>query len=241
MHPVLVTGSAGAIGLPVTEELLRRGHLVRGFDRRPSPAASESLVGDIADRDAVRRAVSGTSAVVHLAAVTDDAALETLAGPNLLGVHHVLDAAREHGVSRVALASSVQVGGRQPPDRPLSANDRQPSNMYALTKVWAEELGGMYGRVHGMTVISARIGWMVRNEREAKRLRELGWFHAYLSRGDAGRFFAAAIEATDAPSSVMYVVGPEGTSRYDLEPAKRLLGWEPRDVFPAGLPFAAER
>jgi len=238
MHRVLVTGAAGAIGRPVVEALKIRGHEVRGFDLVPSEGG---VVGDLGDRDAVRRAMSGMDSVVHLGAVPNDAPLETLVGPNILGVAHVLDAAREHGVRRVILASSIQVVGRPPPGRRVSATDREPGNLYALTKLWAEELGGMAARLHGLSVVAARIGWMVRNEGEATHLRERGWHHAYLSRGDVARFFIAAIETETVPFSVMYVVGPEGAERYDLEPARRLLGWEPRDVFPDGLPFAAER
>ncbi|HCP99250.1 MAG TPA: hypothetical protein DIT99_00485 [Candidatus Latescibacteria bacterium] len=33
---VLVTGSTGAIGQPVCRHLLARGHMVRGFARRPA-------------------------------------------------------------------------------------------------------------------------------------------------------------------------------------------------------------
>jgi uronate dehydrogenase len=181
------------------------------------------------------------TAVVHLAAVPNDAPMETLVGPNILGVHHLLEAAREHGVGRVILASSIQVVGRPAPGRKVTSADREPHNLYALTKLWAEELGGMYARVHGMSVIAARIGWMVRNEGEASHMRDKAWFHAYLSRGDIASFFALAVETKEVPFSVMYVVGPEGADRFDLEPARRLLGWTPRDIFPQGLPFPAQR
>jgi len=238
MHRVLVTGAAGAIGRPVVEALRLRGHETRGFDL---VASEGGVVGDLGDRDAVRRAMSGMDTVIHLGAVPNDAPLEALVGPNILGVAHVLDAAREHGVRRVVLASSIQVVGRPGPDRRLTAEDREPNNLYALTKLWAEELGGMAARVHGLSVVAARIGWMVRNEGEAAHMRERGWHHAYLSRGDVARFFIAAVEKETVPFAVMYVVGPEGADRWDLEPARRLFGWEPRDVFPEGLPFPAER
>ena len=34
---VLVTGSTGAIGQPLSRYLIERGHTVRGFARRPTP------------------------------------------------------------------------------------------------------------------------------------------------------------------------------------------------------------
>jgi uronate dehydrogenase len=241
MQRVLVTGSAGAVGRPVVEELVRRGHEVRGFDLVPTPGLSDAVVGDLADAEAVARATEGTKAVVHLGAYPNPAPIETLVGPNLVGVHHVLEAARKHAVRRVVLASSIQVVGPPDPGRLATSEDRQPGNLYALTKLWAEEHGAMYARLYGMSIVAARIGWMVRDEKEAVHMRERGWFHAYLSRGDVARFVLAAVEAEQVPFAVMAVVGPEGAARFDLEPARRLLGWEPRDVFPAGLPFPFER
>ena len=35
------------------------------------------------------------------------------------------------------------------------------SPRYAMTKVWAETLGELYARVHGLSVVLARIGWFV--------------------------------------------------------------------------------
>src|SRR5262245_16097112 len=104
---VLVTGSAGRIGRAAVRELKARGPRVRGFDRAPSPGADESVVGDITDADAVRRAVAGVGAVVHLAATPDDDDFLTRLLPNnIVGVYQVLEAARAAGVRRLVLASS---------------------------------------------------------------------------------------------------------------------------------------
>jgi len=241
MHQVLVTGSAGAIGRAVSQELERRGHRVRGFDRVPTPGLADAVLGDIADREAVRRAVAGMTGVIHLAAEPNEAPIEQLVGPNVLGVHHVLEAAHEHAVGRVVLASSVQVVGAHQAGRRADAAARQPGNLYALTKLWAEELGALYARRHGMSVAAVRIGWMVRNEREAEHMKRLDWFYAYLSRGDVARFMARAIEVAELPYCVLYAIGREGGERFDLETARRLLGWEPEDAFPEGLPFPCER
>ena len=56
---VLVTGSAGRIGRAVVRELKSRGHFVRGFDLVATPGADESVVSDLADAAAVRRAAEG--------------------------------------------------------------------------------------------------------------------------------------------------------------------------------------
>jgi uronate dehydrogenase len=240
MARVLVTGSAGAIGLPTCAALREGGHVVRAFDRRPTPDVTDVMVGDIADRSAVFRAVQGVDAVVHLAAIPVDAPFAELVGPNVHGVHHVLEAARTHGVRRVVLASTVQTVGTLARERRVTVDDRAPVNHYALTKIWAEELGALAARAHGLEVVLPRIAWMVRSPDEARRLDESRSYDLYLSPRDVGRFFRVSVEAAVSGSAVMYVAGPECERRYDLEPTRRF-GFEPRDRFPDGLPFEAVR
>jgi uronate dehydrogenase len=237
---VLVTGSAGAIGQPVCQELIRRGHRVRGLDRLRTPGVEDSVVADLADRAGVREALRGADAVVHLAAEPNDADFSILASPNVLGLFHVLDGARQEGVRRVALASSIQVLGKwwdKERPHPASTSVAAPTNHYALTKVWAEQMGEMYARCYGLSVLAVRVAFMVRNVEEALRLRQKELFDVYLSRGDVGRFFAHAIEAADVPFAVFYAVGVGGERLLDMEPARRLLAFEARDRWPEGLGF----
>src|SRR5947208_483911 len=69
---VLVTGSAGRIGQAAVRALKSRGHSVHGFDIVPTPGADDSSVGSITEPELVRRAMSGCTALVHLAATPDD-------------------------------------------------------------------------------------------------------------------------------------------------------------------------
>jgi uronate dehydrogenase len=217
---------------------------VRGFDRRAAPELTELedlVIGDLQDRQVVRRALQGVDSVVHLAAVPDEADFAILEGPNVRGLFHVFDAARLEGVQRVTLASSIQVLGKwwdRGRSRPASAEDADPSNHYALTKLWAEQMGQMYSRLYGLSVIAARVAFMVRDLDEALRLRQKELFDVYLSRGDVGRFFALAVEAGPIEFAVLYAAGVGGERMFDLEPARRLIGYEPRDRWPAGLGFA---
>ena len=70
---ILVTGSAGNIGQAVAPVLVARGHEVRGFDRARTPGLADVVVGDLTDREAVRKAVSGMDTVIHLGAEPDEA------------------------------------------------------------------------------------------------------------------------------------------------------------------------
>jgi nucleoside-diphosphate-sugar epimerase len=218
---------------------LRRARAPRAFRARLRSSAEqgdEQLEGDLTDRAAVRVAVSGTDAVVHLGAYPNDADFDTLLGPNVLGLYNVLDAARHENVKRVVLASTVQVVSGRPKDRlPVPTSVAYPTNHYALTKVWAEAAGEMYSRCFGMSVIAIRIAWMVRDRVEAERIERHGGQDHYLSRGDVSRCFAQAVEAPPLPFTVVYAVGPSGGRVFDLEPARQALGFEPLDVWPNGF------
>ena len=109
-HAVLVTGSSGWIGRAVSAELVARGHRVRGFDRVPSPALREAVVGDVASPDDLDRALADMDTAVHLAATPDEADFMTLLLPNnVIGLYRMLEAARHARLGRVILISSGQL------------------------------------------------------------------------------------------------------------------------------------
>ena len=65
-HRVLLTGAAGGVGTFLRESLPGYGYSLRLSDIAPVPGAPEALAVDLQDRDAVREAVRGVDAVVHL-------------------------------------------------------------------------------------------------------------------------------------------------------------------------------
>src|SRR4051794_14562650 len=76
MTKTLVTGGTGFVGLHVVRELARRGDdlrlLVReASDTRPLEGIEwERAVGDVTDREAVRKAMKGVERVFHVAGTT---------------------------------------------------------------------------------------------------------------------------------------------------------------------------
>src|SRR5476651_874027 len=107
---VLVTGSSGRVGRAAVAELLRRGHIVRGFDLTPTRGLADCVIGTLADRAALDRAMEKIECVIHLAATPDDDDfLASLLPNNITGLFHTMEAARCAGVRRIVLASSGQV------------------------------------------------------------------------------------------------------------------------------------
>ena len=148
---VLVTGASGFTGSHLAHALVREGFRVRALVRRESAATPllaeqvELAVGDIRDREAVRRAVEGCEQVYHLAALYRDAAAPRHAywDVNVTGTEHVLEACAAHGVRRLIHCSTMGVHGNVsaiPSDETAAFNpgdDYQRAKLAAEERVWA--------------------------------------------------------------------------------------------------------
>lgn len=160
---VLVTGGAGFIGSHLVDALLAAGSRVRVLDnlstgKRANLSMShphlELAVGDIRDRSAVRDAVAGTDAIVHLAAVASvQASVDDPLGThetNMGGTLNLLEAARHGGIRRVIYASSAAVYG-DTTELPVAENSRlNPLSPYAADKLSGEHYLDFYGRKFGI-------------------------------------------------------------------------------------------
>lgn len=139
---VLVTGASGMLGGAVADLLAVRGWDVTVMQRRSAGGRHRESLGDVRDRDAVRRAVTGQDAVVHLAAKVD------VVGPwmdfvrvNASGTRHVVEALRAQGGGRMVQVSSPSVAHT---GRSLAGEGAGPASpmrargSYARTKAAAE-------------------------------------------------------------------------------------------------------
>ena len=141
----------------------------------------------------------------------------------------------------MVLASSGQVVWWQRFRGPLPVKDTDlpsPRSWYAACKLFMEGAGQSYAELHGMEVIAVRLGWCPRTPEHVTELAATTWGpDVYLSPGDAGRFFASAVEAPlPRRFIVVYATSrPPGTPPYDLTSARELLAYEPRDRWPEGV------
>ena len=163
---VLVTGGAGFIGSHVVDRLLAAGIEPRIFDVRPSshhePGDVDSVLGDLLDREALRKAMRGCDAVVHLAAAADvdDVALRPAEAEsvNARGTLNVLEAARGAGVSRVVYASTIWVYGDATGTVDEDHTIELPDHLYTATKLAGEMYCRSYTTLYGLDCTVLRFG-----------------------------------------------------------------------------------
>lgn len=175
----LVTGSSGFVGLALTEEILRKGNNVVGFDA--SPPSQEALrvfdelpgefshwVGDIRDSSAIEAALASRRCenLVTLAAVTADASRERrqpgmIYEVNVAGVLNAIEAATRYGVSRFVHLSSGSVYGKSGyTDIPLDEvkTAQKPEGLYGMSKQAAEIAALRLQELHEIDLVIGRLG-----------------------------------------------------------------------------------
>ena len=196
---VLITGAGGNLGRSAIPVLERAGHELRLFDLRKTPSGHEFFQGDVRDREAVAKAMTGVDAVIHGAALhgihLQDWAADDFWSINATGTHIVYDCARQAGIRRIVLASSMAVygvGAGSPERWPVVTEDSavRPADIYGLTKVVAEDIARFHADAHGMNSVALRLGMFVPETFERYGFRLL--FGGVDDR-DVGQAVAAAL------------------------------------------------
>ncbi len=176
-----VTGGAGFIGSHLTEELLRRGHVVRIADNfstgkranieaalgqairdgaADAAARLEVLDGDLADLAVAHRATADAQFVLHQAAIPSvpRSVKDPIASnrANIDATLNVLVAARDAGVKRVVFAGSSSEYGDTPTLPKHEGMPTNPLSPYALQKVVGEQYLQLFTRLYGLETVSIR-------------------------------------------------------------------------------------
>ncbi len=228
---------------------------VYGMDRRSDPwnykqrVAGRALpqdrlrIADLGDIQAVRRAVEGMDVVLHFGADAGSGPQELAA--STLGTYHVLEACREASVRRVVYASSAMVcwgylleepyraiRERRYEDLPTAlpmvtkSSLPRPSDREAAGKLWGEALGQAYSRVHGLSVLCLRFGWV--NEQDSPWNPELA--SLWCSQRDAVQMVRRSVEASeDLRFEILFGVSANSRRWVDTDDAADLVGYVPLD------------
>jgi UDP-glucose 4-epimerase len=162
---ILVTGSSGHLGEALVRVLSEQEHEVIGLDILESPHTS--IVGTIADRETVRRAVAGTDAVVHTATLhkphVGSHRRTDFVDTNVAGTLNLLEEAVDANVGRFVFTSTTSAFGRA-----LTPGEGEPAawitedvapiprNIYGATKRAAEDLCELIWRDAGLPCLILR-------------------------------------------------------------------------------------
>lgn len=224
---VLLTGAAGGLGTLMRELLPEYGYELRLLDVRPIEGEPDAITADLADRDALREAVRGVDAIIHLAGISLEAPFEKILKANIEGTYNLYEAAREEGIKRIVFASSNHAVGFTPRpqgDDPLIPADtpRRPDTFYGLSKSFGEDLAQLYWDKHGLETVSVRIGSCFREPSSVRMLS------VWMSPEDGARLFHAALTAEDVKHTVVYGSSANTRLWWDLTTA-RALGYAPQD------------
>ena len=241
---VLVTGGSGRLGRYVVRELAPHA-AVTILDRAADPDAAHPCIrADILDLDAVRQALAGQDAVVHLAAldIGTEAPPEDYFRTNTMGTWHVLQAAQESGIARVVVASSIAALGLSeirpdfPPEYLPVDEDHpmRPVHPYGVSKVAVEEIAKSFVRAGAMSVLCLRptlvtfptimAGAVARAADPDARV-----MFSYVTPEDAARAFRLALGWPGTGFEVLNVTAADACRDEPiLDTAARLFGTLPR-------------
>lgn len=234
---VAVTGSAGRIGRNLCQILGQNWAI------RPIDIEGEEQAVDLTDREGTIRSLEGVDAIVH-SAIASSRSIGTMPfseeqeiafhyrmlDVNVKGTYHIFEAARLLKIPRVVFLSSLTVAlgsedalGMEPDKPPC------PTNFYATTKLFGEQLGAVYHRRHDIDVIILRLGQPfplgLPSEEEWKK----DWksYSLFLTQGDIARAVEAAL-TTDVKYGIYNVVSKHEPARVDVSAGEEI-GFVPAD------------
>ncbi|MFO1149981.1 MAG: NAD(P)-dependent oxidoreductase [Alsobacter sp.] len=226
MRRLLITGGAGHVGRKLRKNLAGRFDLIRVLDRTLEAELGpreEARAGDVADMAAVKAAMAGMDAVIHLAAQPVEAPFEVILQSNLVGTWNVYEAARLEGVGRVIFASSNHAVGFYPRTQTIDhlALPR-PDSRYGLSKCFGEAVGALYADKYGVKSMHLRIG---NNADTPGSERALA---IWVSGRDLAQLVMIGLEHPEIHNTIVYGVSRNAACWYDNAEAYRL-GYDPQD------------
>jgi len=188
---ILVTGASGYVGKWCVVRLLENGYRVRGTIRSEAKARQvretvasvvgadaamrlELVTADILDDKGWQEAMAGVAAVMHVAtAVRADEPRDSsvVIRPAIEGTERVLHFAKEAGIRRVIITSSIatvgyghgQTSGRRVYDETYFTNldGMRFKWAYCIGKTKAEQAAWAYAKAHGLEVTTIHPGAII--------------------------------------------------------------------------------
>jgi dTDP-glucose 4,6-dehydratase len=207
----------------------------------------EFVEGGIEDRELVRETMAGADAVVNFAAEShvdrSIADQDVFARTHVIGTSVLLDAAREHGVSRYLQVSTDEVYGSIEKGSFTETSPLNPSSPYSATKAAGDLLVAAHVHTYGLEAVICRGSNNYGPRQYPEKLIPLGVLNAMAGDslpvyGDGHQVrnwlyvedFARAIDLAlrkGLPGEVYNVGGPDETANIDV--VRRILAHTGRD------------
>ncbi|WP_280152015.1 NAD(P)-dependent oxidoreductase [Piscinibacter sp. XHJ-5] len=231
---LLLTGAAGGLGRVLRPRLKAWCDTLRLSDVADLGAASEGeelRPAALEDGAAVDALLDGVDAVVHLGGVSVEGPFEPILQANIVGVYHLYEAARRHGVRRIVFASSNHVTGFYRQDEVITPQDPvRPDGYYGISKAFGENLSRFYFDRYGIETACLRIGSSFPVPKDRRMLA------TWLSFDDLERLVLACLTAPVVGHSIVFGMSANRTVWWDNTSARHL-GYVPQD---SSEPFRAD-
>lgn len=214
---ILVVGATGTLGGMITRGLLERGKQVRILVRGGSDygslvtAGAEPVIGDLSDRAALGRAVSGVETVLTTANSARRGGQDTVESVEIQGNRSLIDAARDAGVRHFIFTSAIGAAV----DSPVPFLRGK-----GLTEAHLKSTGMDY------TILSPNLFMEVwfahiigKPVREGNPVTIVGGGnrrHSFVSIKDVAAFAVAAVDNAAARNEQILIGGPEALSWNDV-------------------------
>lgn len=137
MAKILITGSTGFIGVPLTKKLSELGHDLKLLVRETSDTSPfnnlnniEYIVGDVTDLKSVEKAIENVDVIFHLAAYTgiwaqDKSIYEDV---NVQGTKNIAEMALKKGIRLLYVSSFTAIGPT--PEEPVKEDYEKTDEFY---------------------------------------------------------------------------------------------------------------
>ena len=238
---VLVTGGAGHVG-KILRPAIEEAHEVRYLDLTPvEPSNAQTIVGSVTDPDAVREAMQGVDAVVHLAmalerTVDDKKDLSPLFEVNVHGTYCVVKEAMRAGVSRFVYTSTLSVYKTTHQELPWDEQANPDAwKGYGVSKWLGEQVCRRASELNPDVTFS--ILRLMLPVDDASKCRAPGEPHkgrrhsAHFPLGpkDTQRLYLSTLELDQPGVHIMHATGDVEGAHTPNRRAAELLGWAPRN------------
>jgi nucleoside-diphosphate-sugar epimerase len=239
---VLVTGGFGWTAKSIIEELHRNQFEIVVFDISNNipeylhEITSEIIIGTVANRDDVKRAMYGCNYVIHLAVAVGKDDYKKADVPfdiNVKGTYNILEIAREYKIKKTIIMSEAPVHVHFDEDELFSYIDWKSSegedHLYDLTKRLQECIAKDYSDTYGMNITVLRPGHIVDGKKyidpEGRSLAELTYCRGgWVCRYDVAKVCEKALRIIDSKFNVFHVVGSyQAKKQFNIDRTEKLL------------------